>query len=300
MTITETVTKRLKLFSRRKVVTILSGNYDSLFRGRGLEIDSLREYVAGDDVKDIDWKATARTGIAHTRLYAALRDQRVVLLADTSHSMLLPGYSSLNKQDAIYGICVMLGAFVKRNQDLMALCAAEISGKISVSRYNNTSRHIESMLRNIDRSLHAPNNQNINLEALAKQLMSSTKKRSAVFIVTDATPEPTAFKALIATLSRRHQVFYVQLAPAWPFAPGYDDDLMFTDVESGQNLDPDLAVSPKLQKEWRAQFDDWYKTTDKLCQARGVPHGLLTNANDVPDVLRRMFIQAKQYAIKRT
>lgn len=299
MTITETVTKRLRLFSRRKVVTLLSGNYDSLFRGRGLEIDSLREYVIGDDLKDIDWKATARTGTPHTRLYAALRDQRVVLLADTSRSMLLPGYSNLNKQDAVYGICVMLGAFVKRNQDLMALCAAEASGNITVSRYNNTSRHIESILRNIDRSLHAPNNRNVGLEALGKQLMSSTKKRSAVFVVSDSITEPKAFRAFIATLSRRHQVFYIQLAPAWPFAPGYDDDFVFSDIESGQTLDADLAVSPTLQKEWRAQFDGWFKATDKLCQARGVPHGLVTDANDVPDVLRRMFIQAKQYAIKR-
>lgn len=299
MTITETVTKKLKLFSRRKAVTLLSGNYDSLFRGRGLEIDRLREYVNGDDVKDIDWKSTARTGTTHTRLYAALRDQRVILLADTSRSMLLPGYSLLNKQDAIYGICVMLGAFVKRNQDLMALCAAEVSGKISLSRYNNTSRHIESMLRTIDKSLHAPHNQNSGLDALGRQLMSSTKKRSAVFVVTDSVVEPTAFKAFLATMARRHQLFYVQLAPAWPFAPGYDDDFTFTDAESNQTIDPDLATSPTLQKEWRAQFDTWYKTTDKLCQARGVPHGLITNANDVPDVLRHMFIQAKQYAIKR-
>ncbi|HVI69381.1 MAG TPA: DUF58 domain-containing protein [Magnetospirillaceae bacterium] len=299
MTIQEAVTKKLKLFSRRKVVTLLSGNYDSLFRGRGLEIDTLREYVAGDDIKDIDWKATARTGTAHTRLYAALRDQRVVILADTSRSMLLDGYSKLNKQDAIYGVCVMLGAFVKRNQDLLALCVSEPNGTVSVSRFNNTSRHIESVLRNIDRSMHAPTNHNTGLDALGKQLLSSTKRRSAVFVVTDSVVDPKEFTAFIATLSRRHQVFYVQLAPTWPFAPGYSDDVTFTDIESGQTVSPDLAVSPKLQKEWRAQFDDWYKTTDKLCQARGIPHGLITDANDVPDVLRRMFIQAKQYAIRR-
>lgn len=298
MTITEAVTKKLKLFSRRKVVTLLSGNYDSLFRGRGLEIDSLREYVAGDDVKDIDWKATARTGVAHTRLYAALRDQRVVVLADTSRSMLLPGYSKLNKQDAVYGICIMLGAFVKRNQDLLALCAAE-DGKINVSRYNNTSRHIESVLRNIDRAIHSPRNANTGLEALGKQLLSSTKKRSAVFVITDSIVEPKPFTAFISTLSRRHQVFYVQLAPTWPFAQGFADDLTFTDIESGDTLAPDLAASPVLQKEWRTQFDDWYKTTEKLCQARGIPHGLVTNADDVTDILRNMFIQAKRYAIRK-
>lgn len=299
MTITEAVTKKLKLFSRRKVVTILSGNYDSLFRGRGIEIDSLREYVAGDDIKDIDWKATARTGLTHTRIYAALRDQRVVVLADTSRSMLLPGYADLNKQDAVYGVCVMLGAFVKRNQDLMALCAADTSGRAIVSRYNNTSRHLESMLRTIDKSLHASGNKNTELDILGKQLLGSTKKRSAVFVVTDSTPDTKVFREFVSTLSRRHQVFYVQLTPSWPFAPGIDDEWNVTDIESDEGLAADIANSPKLQAEWKQQFSEWYQETDKLCQARGVPHGLITDADDVPDVLRQMFIQAKRYAIRK-
>lgn len=299
MTITEVVTKKLKLFSRRKVVTLLSGNYDSLFRGRGLEIDSLREYVPGDDIKDIDWKATARTGVAHTRLYAALRDQRVVILADTSRSMLLKGYSGLNKQDATYGVSVMLGAFVKRNQDLLALCAADVTGRVIVSRYNNTSRHLEAILRDIDRSLHSPRNANVDLKKLGTQLLTSAKKRSAVFVVTDSMPEPKVFKTFIATLSRRHQVFYVQLAPAWPFEPGASDEHAFTDIESDLTLPPDIVASPKLRTEWQHNFDAWFKETGALCRARGIPHGLIADAAETPNVLRAMFAQAERYAIRR-
>lgn len=299
MTITETVTKKLRLFSRRKVVTLLSGNYDSLFRGRGLEIDTLREYVSGDDVKDIDWKATARTNVVHTRMYAALRDQRVIVVADTSRSMLLEGYTSLNKQDAVYAVCVMLGAFVKRNQDLLALCSAEPSGKVTLSRFKNTSRHLESMLHTIDGSLHAPQNQNVGLEVLGQQLLGVTKKRSAVFIVSDGTPDVAELKTTINKMIRRHQVFYVQLAPSWPFAKEMSDEFALQDIETGGAMSPDLAVNTQLKQEWQAAFTNWSQSAKRICQTHGVPYGLITDAQEVPDVLRAMFIQAKRYAARR-
>ncbi len=299
MTITEVVTKKLKLFSRRKVVTLLSGNYDSLFRGRGLEIDSLREYIVGDDVKDIDWKATARTAAVHTRVYTALRDQRVIVVADTSRSMLLPGYSGLHKQDALYAVCVMLGSFVKRNQDLMALCAADPTGRVIISRYSNTSRHLEAILRTIDKTLHAPTNAEATPAVLGKRLLGATKRRSAIFIVTDGMPPLKEVEDTIHTLSRRHQVFYVQLAPTWPFMSDVDDQWMVQDIEAGQTISPDTAASKVLQSEWRSQFDNWYAQTDQLCRNRGIPHGLITDAEQAATVLREMFMQAKRYALRR-
>lgn len=298
--ITEVVTRKLKLFSRRRVVTLLSGNYDSLFRGRGLELNSLREYLPGDEIKDIDWKATARTRTTQTRVYTALRDQRVVVMADTSSSMLLSGYTGLNKQDAMYGICVMLNSFAKHNQDLLALCATDDKGKVSISRYNNTSRHLESILRSLDAALHAPNNRNTGLTELGRRLMSSVKKRSAVFVVTDAMLAPEEFKKLAATLAGRHHTFYVQLAPSWPFASHIQDAFDLKDIESGAAVSPDLSASSTLRREWKQQFDAWRETTEKICRTNGIPYGLITDAAKTPEVLQKMFIQAKHYATRRT
>jgi len=298
VTITEIVTKKLKLFSQKKVVTLLSGNYDSLFRGRGLEIDSLREYLPGDDIKDIDWKATARTKTTHTRLYTALRDQRIVVMADTSKSMLLDGYTGLNKQDATYAVCAMLGAFVRHNQDLMALCATGADGTVAISRYNNTSRHLESILRSIDAALHAPNNPSTSLDALGKKLLSVTKKRSAVFVISDATPDLQAFERLITPLATRHHVFYVQLAPSWPFMNEPDDVFDLKDIETDEAVMPGLMASAKLKHEWRQGFTAWQQESERLCRARGIPYGLITDAANTPEVLQKMFMQAKRYAVR--
>jgi uncharacterized protein (DUF58 family) len=64
----------------------LSGQYQSAFRGLGLEFEEVREYRAGDDVRTIDWNVTARTGFLHIKRYREERDLNVLLLVDLSAS----------------------------------------------------------------------------------------------------------------------------------------------------------------------------------------------------------------------
>ncbi len=279
-------------------MTLLSGNYDSLFRGRGLEIDTLREYVPGDNVKDIDWKATARTNITHTRVYAALRDQRIVIVADTSRSMLLPGHTSLNKLDTLYAVSVMLGNFVKRSHDVIALCAAS-GGRVVVSRFSSGSHHLESMLQTMDKSIHAPTNKETALTAVYNQLLASSKKRAAVFIVSDGMPQLATVKADLVKLCKRHQVFYVQLAPSWPFNAMADDGYSFKDIESSGSVTADIVASTTLQREWQVAFATWNSQIENICKGQGAAYGLITKAEDTPEMIRKMFLQAKRYAQHR-
>lgn len=298
MTIIETVTRKLKLFSRRKVVTLLSGNYDSLFRGRGIEIDTLREYVAGDDVKDIDWKATARTGMPHTRTYASLRDQRIVIVADTSRSMLVPGYSNLQKRDALYGVGVVLGNFARHNHDLFALCAAT-DGNITFTRYGSSTNHLELVLRTMDAAISSPRPARVPLTDIYTRMLSATKRRSAVFVVSDAMPEIASLKSDLRRLGKRHQVFYVQLAPSSPFVADADEEMSLRDIETDDWLSSDVAASTQLHKEWTAAFEKWYDEFRGICRSQGVSYGLVKDAAEVPAVLQTMFLQAKRYAQHR-
>ena len=298
MTIIETVTRKLKLFSRRKVVTLLSGNYDSLFRGRGIEIDSLREYVAGDEVKDIDWKSTARTGVPHTRTYASLRDQRIVIVADTSRSMLIPGYSNLQKRDALYGVGVVLGSFARRNHDLFALCAPTDKA-VTFTRYGSSTHHLESVLRTMDAAISSPVPARVAMSEVYTRMLSATKRRSAIFVVSDAMPELATLKGDLHRLGKRHQVFYVQLAPSSPFVADADEESNVRDIETDGWLSSDIAASGQLQAEWTAAFEKWYDELTRVCRSQGVSYGLVKDASEVPAVLQTMFLQAKRYVQHR-
>ncbi|HXV76284.1 MAG TPA: DUF58 domain-containing protein, partial [Candidatus Polarisedimenticolaceae bacterium] len=78
--------RRLEIRTRRLVDQSLAGSYHSVFRGRGMEFSEVREYVAGDDVRTIDWNVSARIGHPFVKKFTEERELTVVMLVDASGS----------------------------------------------------------------------------------------------------------------------------------------------------------------------------------------------------------------------
>ena len=78
--------RRIEIRTRQLVEEMFSGEYHSVFRGRGMEFREVREYVPGDDIRTIDWNVTARTGSPFVKLFDEERELTVMLLADVSRS----------------------------------------------------------------------------------------------------------------------------------------------------------------------------------------------------------------------
>ncbi len=79
--------KDLNLFARRPAASLLAGNTQSRFRGRGMDFEEARLYQPGDDIRCIDWRVTARTGKAHTKIFKEERERPVILLVDQRSPM---------------------------------------------------------------------------------------------------------------------------------------------------------------------------------------------------------------------
>ncbi len=71
----------------KKATSAISGMHDSRFRGRGMDYQESRAYQAGDDIRNMDWRVTARTGVAHTKLFQEERERPIYLLVDCNPSM---------------------------------------------------------------------------------------------------------------------------------------------------------------------------------------------------------------------
>ena len=78
--------RRLEISTRHLVNDVFSGQYQSVFKGRGMEFSEVREYQPGDDIRTIDWNVTARTGDLFVKRYVEERDLTVMLLVDMSGS----------------------------------------------------------------------------------------------------------------------------------------------------------------------------------------------------------------------
>jgi uncharacterized protein (DUF58 family) len=112
--------REIQIRTRRQVADVLAGEYVSAFRGRGIEFDEVRPYVAGDDVRTIDWKVTARMGEPYVKRYVEERQLTLMLVADVSASQDF-GSRARSKREAAAEFCALLAFSAIRNSDKVGL-----------------------------------------------------------------------------------------------------------------------------------------------------------------------------------
>ncbi|MFH0792928.1 MAG: DUF58 domain-containing protein [bacterium] len=112
--------RRLEITTNRLVNDVMAGEYHSVFKGRGMEFEEVREYVEGDDIRMIDWNVTARTGFPHVKRYVEERELTVMLLVDASSSSDF-GSAEWLKADLATEVCAVLAFSAIKNNDRVGL-----------------------------------------------------------------------------------------------------------------------------------------------------------------------------------
>lgn len=112
--------RQIDLRTRGLVTTSLAGGYQAAFRGRGLDFDSVREYVPGDEVRTIDWNVTARAGHPFVKQFREERELNLMLLVDVSASGDF-GSAALRKRDLAAELACVLAMSAIRNNDRVGL-----------------------------------------------------------------------------------------------------------------------------------------------------------------------------------
>ena len=106
----------LQIYSSKAVNDSLAGEYESVFKGRGMEFDEVREYVAGDDVRAIDWNVTSRMGLPHTKIFREEREIILFNVVDMSAS-LYAGSGDLGKNEYAALVFAILSLSAVKNND---------------------------------------------------------------------------------------------------------------------------------------------------------------------------------------
>src|SRR5665213_1380557 len=112
--------RQLEIRTRRLVNDSLAGQYRSVFKGRGMDFDEVREYVPGDEVRTIDWNVTARTGHAFVKKFTEERELTILLLVDVSASGNF-GSAERTKRELAAEVAGVLAFSAIRNSDKVAL-----------------------------------------------------------------------------------------------------------------------------------------------------------------------------------
>ena len=201
------VQKKMMIYSQRRVRTALSGNYGSVFKGRSMDFDDLREYAYGDDIKDIDWKATARSRNVMIRRYIAIRKHNIMIVADSGKTMAALAPSGEKKGDiAVY--CASIMAYIaQKHGDLIGCVYGDVS-QTKRFKLKESTAHIENFLSHYDHS--------ISLEAAdsnINQLLSYVSKmyheRMFLIIITDPATAASLNVNYVRRLGARHEQMFI-------------------------------------------------------------------------------------------
>ena len=195
----------LEIQTRHLVNDIFSGEYESVFKGRGVEFAEVREYQPGDDVRAIDWNVTARRGIPYVKQFSEERELTVILAVDGSASTRFGTQGALKRERAAE-VAAVLGLAANRNNDRAgALLFAE-----GIERYvppKKGKTHVLRLVRDI--LSFDPPALGTDLSEAIRFLTRVLHRRSVVFLLSDFLDE--GYEKPLAALAVRHDVIALVL-----------------------------------------------------------------------------------------
>lgn len=243
--------KRLELRTRRLVDSFLSGEYFSVFKGRGLEFYEIRGYQFGDDVRNIDWKTTARLGEPYVKTYIEERELPVVFLVDVSGSMDFGSRGGLKRAHAIEIIAFLGMVAAKRSNPVgMAAFTDRVELLCSVKKGR---KHLFDMLMNLA-SVRCGSKGTV-LSVGLNALNHIVKRNSLVFFISDF-PENSCELELKAYAKKYDIVPVVVSDPIEMEMPDVKF-LELTDSETGERIIVDSGDK---------KFRDWFKGNANKCR----------------------------------
>ncbi|MGY1553235.1 DUF58 domain-containing protein [Microbacterium sp. A588] len=290
------VKSKLFIHSSQKSMHALDGAYASLLHGRSLDFEDLRAYEYGDQVRDIDWRATARLGTPLVKRHRANRMHTVLFVVDTGRGMTALAHDERPKKDLTILAMGALGILALRHGDDFTLVHGD-SARIRRLAPGRSEGALEHALRTIDdavSSAAAPSDRDALLSFVARTIA----RRCIVVVITDDAPVTDGTERMLRRLRAQHDVLWVTLNDADPVLPldrlrerdGRErDGRRRRDVDTRWSV-PDFVhgdheVLDELQAQTLAAAEHRTRLLDRL----EISHATLDTQDDaVPQLLRML------------
>ena len=289
---------KIRILTNRLIDDQLAGDYHSTFKGQGVEFDEVRPYIAGDDVRTIDWNVTARTGVPYIKRYSEERELTILFMVDVSGSQSY-GSRTRSKMELAAEVTALLALTAIRNQDKIGL----VLFSDRIVKYIPPRKGRDSVMRLVREVLAAEDEAKggTDIEGALKFLNGVQKRRAVVFLVSDfiagsrGASAADGLERLLRATARHHDVICVPVSdPAESALP--DVGLVeLEDSETGELMLVDTS-SAKVRGAFAAQAESDREELTKFFRKTGID--TLEIATDRPyiDGVRALF---KRRARKR-
>lgn len=236
---------------------IFSGEYHSTFKGRGMSFSEVREYQYGDDVRNIDWNVTARTGVPHVKIFEEERELTVMLLIDVSGSSFF-GTVDQMKNEILTEICAVLAFSAINNNDKVGV----LFFSDRVEKFIPPKKGKQHILRIIRELIDfQPEGQGTDLAEALQYFNNVNKKRTICFILSDFMAK--GYEQALRIIARRHDVVGVHLSDPREAELPNVGLVQMHDPEQGSIAWVDTG-SRRVREDYKKNFEDtfeYFKTT---------------------------------------
>ncbi len=246
----------IQIYTSKAVNDSLAGQYESLFKGRGMEFQEVREYQVGDDIRSIDWNVTARAGEPYVKLFKEERELTVMFLVDLSASGSF-GSTKQIKNEAAAEICALLAFSAIKNNDKVGLVVFTDHVEMFIPPQKGTT-HVLRLIRELLN--FKPSKGKTDLVAGMDYLGRVLHKKSVVFLVSDFQGE--GYEKQLRILGKRHDLIAVSITDPREVSMPNVGIIELEDAETGEIITIDTGSAgfrKKYAQLGSARMDDLKK-----------------------------------------
>ena len=281
----------IEIYTSKAVNDALAGEYESMFKGRGMEFDEVREYQMGDDIRSIDWNVTARTGTPHFKRYVEERELTVIFMVDLSASGAF-GSVRQTKNEVAAELCALLAFSAIKNNDKVGLIVFTDQVEMFIPPAKGTT-HVLRLIRELLN--FSPGQKDTDICAAIEYLGRVTTKKCVVFLISDFLGED--FEKRMRVLGKRHDLIAMSIADPREVALPNVGLIELEDAETGELVLVDTG-SASVRKRYENLGQDRQKILKDLFRSMGIDHlEIMTGRNYVRELVR--FFRTRERRLRR-
>ena len=235
----EKIKSNISIQASKKTANLLEGLYHSIFKGRSMDFDDLRDYIVGDNSKDIDWKSSIRHGSLLVRRYVALRRHNIAFVIDTGTKMSGLNPNNEEKRETVLYTFGTLAYLVNKNEDEISTTYNK-NGSIFSSEFKNGLTNVEIALTEIEKYLTDENPFSVN--DLLDYLNRTSKRKMIIVVISDINGLNSISDELLKKVTMAHDMLFINIEDASMFGTN------LYDLDSETNIPKLISKNKKLKE----------------------------------------------------
>ncbi|MFH2144840.1 MAG: DUF58 domain-containing protein [Candidatus Omnitrophota bacterium] len=255
--------RRIEIKTSRMVMDVFAGQYHSVFKGKGMEFEEVREYQPGDEIRSIDWNVTARMGHPYVKKFVEERQLTVMLLMDASGSSFFGSRGSL-KSELAAELCSVLAFSAIKNNDRVGLIIFSDKVEKFIPPRKGTS-HVLRVIREV--LYHKPEGKGTDIRMALEYLNGVVRKKAVCFLISDFFD--CEFRQQLKITNKHHDVIAVTITDPREISLPKVGILKLKDAETGSEFYVDTSDA-KTRNDFSAHSRKLLEERKRLLRSSGV------------------------------